>query len=238
MGASQWARCEGVTVVVVGVGRREIGRRVPFFEDWCGKVKGAFGMPAMREEGQQTLEAWYMDDSIEDQRLPHHVNPRQYVSIEQLAGLGVLYWRLDASNYEQDPELQQIRKDRGYTYQDVIDVAPDRLPNYVDKLKSFYIEHIHMDEEIRYVLDGSGYFDVRDLDDRWIRIWTKASDMIVLPAGIYHRFTLDENNYIKVMRLFVGEPVWVSFNRPQDDHPIRNDYMNRFRNGNVQLCVG
>ena len=50
-------------------------------------------------------------------------------------------------------------------------------------------DHLHV---------SAGYFDVRDFDERWIRIDCRQGDMIVLPEGIYHRFTLDSNNYIKV----------------------------------------
>ena len=39
------------------------------------------------------LEAWYMDDDTEtDQRLPHHKNPPEYVSVDEVAKLGILFW--------------------------------------------------------------------------------------------------------------------------------------------------
>ncbi|CAH2079144.1 unnamed protein product [Thlaspi arvense] len=218
--------------------------------------------------GKEVIQAWYMDDSLEDQRLPHHKDPKEFISLDKLAELGVLSWRLDADNYETDEELKKIRESRdlkcqmfdfdkarlnlrwvysernysccellrdnlvkGWVYKDdFCEVCPEKLQNYEEKVKSFFEEHLHTDEEIRYCVAGSGYFDVRDRDEAWIRVWVKKGGMIVLPAGIYHRFTVDSDNYIKeveicwfkqAMRLFVGEPVWTPYNRPHDHLPAR-----------------
>ncbi|XP_010627409.1 1,2-dihydroxy-3-keto-5-methylthiopentene dioxygenase isoform X2 [Fukomys damarensis] len=132
---------------------------------------------------------------------------------------------LDADKYETDPTLAQIRRDRSYSWMDIITICRDKLPNFKEKIQIFYTEHLHLDEEIRYILDGSGYFDIRDKDDRWIRISMEKGDMITLPAGIYHRFTLDEKNYVKAMRLFVGEPVWTAYNRPAEHFSARKQYV-------------
>jgi 1,2-dihydroxy-3-keto-5-methylthiopentene dioxygenase len=100
------------------------------------------------------------------------------------------------------------------------------LPEYDTKVKSFFEEHIHDAEEIRYIIGGSGYFDVRNKQDEWVRIHVKAGDLMTLPEGIYHRFTVDETDRIHAMRLFVGQPVWTPFNRPSaDEHESRKKYI-------------
>ncbi len=47
---------------------------------------------------------------------------------------------------------------------------------------------------------------MRDLDGQWIRIEIKKGDLIVLPPGMYHRFTLDHNNYLKVTNYLMIDP--------------------------------
>ncbi|CAN8324499.1 unnamed protein product [Cochlearia groenlandica] len=184
---------------------------------------------AVKDKREEVIQGWYMDDDTQyDQRLPHHKEPKEFISLDKLAELGVLSWRLDADNYETDEDLKKIRDSRGYSYMDFCEVCPEKLPNYEDKVKSFFEEHLHTDEEIRYCVAGSGYFDVRDRDEAWIRVWVKKGGMIVLPAGIYHRFTVDSDNYIKAMRLFVGEPVWTPYNRPHDHLPARKEYIDNF----------
>lgn len=149
------------------------------------------------------VQAWIFDEHHgSDQRDPHTSTPIQAVTLRALDELGVKYWKIDPLGCDTDTmkgELGRVRTERGYKNYDIITVSPDKLPNYAAKIKTFFEEHLHEDEEIRFVLEGSGYFDVRsDVSQQWIRIYVESGDMIVLPAGMYHRFTLDLNNYIKV----------------------------------------
>ncbi|KAB5591679.1 1,2-dihydroxy-3-keto-5-methylthiopentene dioxygenase [Ceratobasidium theobromae] len=158
------------------------------------------------------MRAYLFDDIPGDQRLPHITEPPRPVSENELKNLGVLYWQAN------DEEIvEKVANERNYKNRDTVNVSRAGLGDlYESKIKGFFEEHMHEDEEIRYVLDGSGFFDVRGRDEAWVRIAVEKGDLLVLPAGIYHRFTLDTNDYIKVLRLFKDEPKWVPHNRSAD----------------------
>jgi 1,2-dihydroxy-3-keto-5-methylthiopentene dioxygenase len=161
------------------------------------------------------VQAWLHDDNnAVDSRELHQTNPIKAISIAYLEALGVSYWKLPTAGAIENPnggKLGEIRTARNYSSHDVVTISREKLPNYDEKLKIFYSEHIHEDEEIRFVIEGSGFFDIRNdanTHNEWIRIFVEAGDMIVLPAGMYHRFTLDTKNYIQVIRLFKENPKW------------------------------
>ncbi|KAK9869218.1 hypothetical protein WA026_002968 [Henosepilachna vigintioctopunctata] len=179
------------------------------------------------------VRAWYMEDDNLDQRTEHYRNPAKYISIEDLYKIsGVEYFKLNLDTYTTDGVLANLKEERGYTYEDEIVCSEECLTNYEEKLKTFYQEHLHTDEEIRFIIEGSGYFDVRDKNDEWIRIEVVPGDLIIIPSGIYHRFTLDTKNYIRAKRFFIGEPQWTPYNRPADDMECRTQYVMKLQNGN------
>ncbi|KAL2145967.1 hypothetical protein VTI28DRAFT_5624 [Corynascus sepedonium] len=172
------------------------------------------------------MKAYYYDNLPGDQRLPHEDSGTAPLTPAELSAVGVLYYRI--------PELSGVdalAAERGYKNRDEITVSPEKMGDaYEAKVKMFFDEHLHEDEEIRYIRDGRGYFDVRDKGDRWVRIALEKDDLIILPAGIYHRFTTDESNYVQAMRLFKEEPKWTPLNRSEelDQNPYRKEYVSQF----------
>lgn len=45
------------------------------------------------------LEAWYMDESAEDPRLPHKCHPDQPVALQQLQEVGVWSWKVRENHH-------------------------------------------------------------------------------------------------------------------------------------------
>jgi hypothetical protein len=44
------------------------------------------------------------------------LEPHEPCSLQRLRALGVLSWKLDADKYEDDPQLEAIKKVRNYSY--------------------------------------------------------------------------------------------------------------------------
>ncbi|KAI1032757.1 hypothetical protein LB504_006436 [Fusarium proliferatum] len=170
------------------------------------------------------MRAYFYDGLPGDQRLPH--NSGMPVSVDDLMNIGVYYYHL--------PELESVdnlAKERGYKNRDEITVSPQAMGDiYETKVKSFFAEHLHEDEEIRYIRGGRGYFDVRSKDDDWVRVLLEKDDLLILPPGIYHRFTTDESNYVHAMRLFKEDPKWTPLNRGPDvdKNEHRQEYVKQF----------
>ncbi|XP_074586560.1 acireductone dioxygenase 2-like [Curcuma longa] len=178
---------------------------------------------------EEIVEAWHIKDSSEeeDHRLSKHCEPKEFVSFLKLEELGIRTWRV-GSDHENEEKVKQISESRGYShsFSNLHDLHPERLPNFEQILKRFFVEHLHLGDEISYCIQGSGYYDVRDENDRWIRIAVKEGVMILLPAGIYHRFALDLNKYLKLLIFNAGPAVvFTTYERPGDDLPARKLYL-------------
>ena len=130
------------------------------------------------------------------------------LDVDHLRQNGVTYERLVIEGEAYQPTLDTLKSERGYIEQDVIALSPE-TENLDALCAKFADEHLHTDDEVRFVLDGDGIFDIRDDADRWMRVTVEAGDLIVVPKDRYHRFFLTDHKTIRCVRLFQDSSGWV-----------------------------
>lgn len=139
-------------------------------------------------------------------------SPSTTLDAAALAAEGILYWSLPTDPEAYAAPLAAIRAERGYVEMDEV-VLGAATPNLDALCSKFFTEHLHTDEEIRFVVGGAGIFDLRDKDDRWMRVHVVPGDLIIVPADKYHRFALDDQRAIHCKRLFQDASGWTPVNR-------------------------
>lgn len=134
-----------------------------------------------------------------------------------LAPLGIDYerWSLDrvpgdASADEvlaaYADEIDEMKRRGGYVTADVIDVNP-ATPNLEAMLARFDKEHTHDEDEVRFILSGRGIFFLV-LDEGVASVEVGPGDLLRVPRGTKHWFTLCEDRRIRAIRWFQDTAGW------------------------------
>ena len=119
----------------------------------------------------------------------------------------------DASNEEileaYAPEVDRLKGAGGFVTADVIHVTPE-TPGLEAILKKFKQEHTHSEDEVRFVVKGSGVFHIHPEEGPVFGIQVDAGDLINVPAGVRHWFNLCDDHTIRCIRLFRDPAGWVA----------------------------
>ncbi|MGZ7041191.1 MAG: 1,2-dihydroxy-3-keto-5-methylthiopentene dioxygenase [Thermoanaerobaculia bacterium] len=136
--------------------------------------------------------------------------PTNTLGAEQLRQFGVEHQRIPVG--ARTSELARIKKEHGYRDEDEVSLSND-TPNLEAICAKFDKEHYHTLDEVRFVVEGEGIFDVRNKSDQWVRIFVEEGDLIIIPANTYHRFMLTPAKKIRCARLFLNHEGWTPLYR-------------------------
>jgi 1,2-dihydroxy-3-keto-5-methylthiopentene dioxygenase len=104
-------------------------------------------------------------------------------------------------------EIEKLKAGGGYVTADVISVNP-QTPNLDAMLAKFSREHWHDEDEVRFIIQGSGVFHVNPRTSPVIAIEVEAGDLVRVPRGTLHWFDLCSDRQIRAIRLFQDPSGW------------------------------
>jgi 1,2-dihydroxy-3-keto-5-methylthiopentene dioxygenase len=103
-------------------------------------------------------------------------------------------------------EIDEMMRKGGYVTADVIDVNP-ATPNLDAMLAKFDKEHTHSEDEVRFILAGRGIFFL-NIRGKVASVEVGPGDMLRVPKGTTHWFTLCEDRRIRAIRWFQQTAGW------------------------------
>ena len=104
-------------------------------------------------------------------------------------------------------EIDLLKAKGGYVTADVINITA-QTPNLDAMLAKFSREHWHDEDEVRFILAGSGVFHIHPQEGDIAAIEVEAGDLIRVPRGTWHWFDLCSDKQIRAIRLFQDAAGW------------------------------
>ena len=105
-------------------------------------------------------------------------------------------------------DLLPFMKEGGYQTADVISIS-SKTENYPAIRQKFIAEHTHTEDEIRFFVEGQGYFWFHLEGGEIFNLLCEKGDIISVPAGTKHWFDAGEKDpRVVAIRIFSDAAAW------------------------------
>jgi 1,2-dihydroxy-3-keto-5-methylthiopentene dioxygenase len=105
-------------------------------------------------------------------------------------------------------DVDRLRKIGGYQSVDVVRIHPDH-PDREAMRHKFLSEHTHADDEVRFFVEGSGAFYLRN-NHQVLQVVCGAGDLLSVPKETRHWFDMGSRPHFAAIRLFTTPDGWVA----------------------------
>jgi 1,2-dihydroxy-3-keto-5-methylthiopentene dioxygenase len=105
-------------------------------------------------------------------------------------------------------DVDRLRTLGGYQSVDVVRIHPEH-PDREAMRQKFLSEHTHADDEVRFFVEGSGAFYLRN-NHHVLQIVCEAGDLLSVPKYTRHWFDMGPKPLFAAIRLFTTPEGWVA----------------------------
>jgi 1,2-dihydroxy-3-keto-5-methylthiopentene dioxygenase len=106
--------------------------------------------------------------------------------------------------------IERVQHEGGFTKVDVVNVHA-ATPGLEAMLAKFSTEHWHEEDEVRFTVHGRGLYHIHPPQGPVLALEVEPGDLLRVPRGTRHWFTLCGEREIKAVRFFQDPAGWAPY---------------------------